>query len=188
VTRLLAAAALIVPLQAWSDDFPLRLAMPADFRDVTAALSPGQPPPAGTRMYCNLADAQLQRAKLFGQRVYEQMEKGCFVVELDESTSYDAASGRFSVEKDLAGPALNFKSPGSSSSPRIELRTFGAAKRQAKGMPTLSFTQVATSDYGVERFQFLYVATPNGVWLARFLEGRDPKRSAGIWRGFVNGL
>jgi len=186
--RLLAVAAVIAPLQAWSGDFPLRLALPADFKDVTAALSPGQPPGDNVRMYCNAADAQLQRAKLFGQRLYEKMEKGCFVVELDASTRYDAAGGRFSIEKDIRGPAMNFNSPATSTTPRLELKTSGAAKREVKGMPTLSLTQVATSDYGVERFQFLYVATPGGVWLARFLEGRDAKRSAGIWRAFVNGL
>jgi hypothetical protein len=187
VIRLLAIA-LALPLSAWSADFPLRLALPADFKDVTAAVSAGQPPPDTVRIYCNAADAQLQRAKLFGQRLYENMEKGCLVVEPDAATSYDAASGRFSIEKEISGPNMNFSSPGTSTTPRLELKTFGAAKREVKGMPTLSLSQVATSEYGVERFQFLYVATPGGVWLARFLEGRDPKRSAGIWRAFVNGL
>ena len=183
----LLAIALALPLSAWSADFPLRLALPKDFRDVTAVVSQEQPPD-NFRVYCNAADAQLQRAKLFGQRLYDKMQKGCFVVELDASTSYDPAGGTFSIEKDLRGPALNFKTPGSSTEPRLELKTFGAAKREVKGLPTLSLTQVATSDYGVERFQFLYVAAPGGVWLVRFLEGGDAKRSAGIWRAFVNGL
>ena len=185
----LLAMALVFPLSAWAGDFPLRLALPADFKDVTAVLTaPGQPVPENTRIYCNAADAQLQRAKLFGQRLYEKMAKGCFVVEVDGSTSYDPAKRAFSVEKEVAGHAMNFKQPGRSTSPRLELKTFGVTRRDVKGTPTLSFTQVATSDYGVERFQFLYVAAPDGVWLARFLEGRDPKRSAGIWQAFIKGL
>jgi hypothetical protein len=166
--------------QASAAEFPLVLKLPADFRDVTAFVGHGQAR-GDSKVYCNEADAQLQRAQLQGQRIYERMQRGCFVVEVDPSTSYDGK--RFSVEKDIAAQG-NFKS----TSPQLELRTFVVSRQTIKGLPGLRLTQEARSHYGRERFQFLYLAAPGGVWLVRYVEAGDEKRSAAIWDAFLKGL
>jgi hypothetical protein len=182
----------IVSGPAWSADlatqvirgrFPLNLTIPAEFEDMTRVVYGDAKLNPGTATFCTPEDAQLLHDQLRGERIEEQMKRGCITIFQNPSESYDIKAKRFSEE----GNIEIMRKRGASSVSAFSAQKVGVVsfvRTDIRGVPIMSYVLATTSSSN----RLLHVAEGNRVWMLTFGGGVQKESEVAVWEALINGL